>query len=122
MARSAIADEVVAGTKIPAGGFVFICVAAHQRDPLRWSDPDTFAPGRWTPGVAEEATRSLRWMPFGAGQRKCIGEHFAMMEAIIVLAAVLRAYDVTATGPMPSPDPSVTLRPKGDAPLRFTRP
>jgi cytochrome P450 len=59
-------------------------------------------------------------MPFGAGQRKCIGEHFAMMEALIVLGALLRAYDVSPTGPMPEPDPSVTLRPKGDAPLRFT--
>jgi cytochrome P450 len=120
VARSAIEDEEVAGAHIPAGGFVFMCVAAHQRDPLRWTDPDTFDPGRWGPGVAEEATRSLRWMPFGAGQRKCIGEHFAMMEALIVLGALLRAYDVSPTGPMPEPDPSVTLRPKGDAPLRFT--
>jgi cytochrome P450 len=54
------------------------------------------------------------YLPFGAGQRNCIGTGFAMMEAVLVLAMVIQGYELVAVpgAPPPQPDPRITLRPK----------
>ncbi len=54
------------------------------------------------------------YLPFGAGQRNCVGTGFAMMEAVLVLASILQRYELCRVpgAPFPLPDPSITLRPQ----------
>lgn len=85
--RMATRDVGVDGFRIPAGWIVLVSITTLHRDPAAWDSPDDFNPARW----AEKSDRS-RWqfLPFGGGQRKCIGDHFAMLEASIALASLVR--------------------------------
>ncbi len=118
--REAIRDVEVEGHHVRAGAQVLVSPWLIHRDPRRWSDPDCFRPDRWTPGLADAARRSFALIPFGGGSRSCIGEHFARLEATIVLAELLRRFE-----PVPpmlhrvERDHSVTLRPRGGLPMRL---
>jgi cytochrome P450 len=63
---------------------------AMHRDPQLWEDPLTFDPDRFLP---ERSLGRSRWqyLPFGGGPRSCIGDHFAMLEATLALATIIRA-------------------------------
>jgi cytochrome P450 len=93
---------------IPAGAYAFVPIAAIHRDPRYWTEPDAFRLERW-----EKAPVKGAYLPFGGGPRRCIGEHFARLEAREILAAVLRRATLTADGPLPRSVPTVTLRPDG---------
>jgi hypothetical protein len=67
-------------------------------------------------GVFKDLGPNGAYVPFGGGPRNCIGTGFAMMEAVLVLAALLQRYEVRPEGPssaLPSPKPLLTLRPDG---------
>jgi cytochrome P450 len=66
---------------------------AMHRDPALWEDPLRFDPDRFLP---ERSCGRSRWqyLPFGGGPRSCIGEHFAMLEATLALATIIRAADI----------------------------
>ena len=84
-----------------------------HRDPRWWPDPERFDPGRWTP-EAEAALPRFAYFPFGGGPRKCIGEGFAWMEGVMVLATLARRWRLRpAPGAVVTPAPSITLRPAG---------
>ncbi|MFJ6651118.1 cytochrome P450 [Streptomyces sp. NPDC091290] len=99
--RRATADVDLGGHYIPAGSEVAFSLYALHRDPSLFEDPDRFVPDRWLP---ERRTRLQReeFVPFGAGNRKCIGETFSWTEATIVLATVLRRW---ALRPLPGHTP-----------------
>lgn len=83
-------EVVVDGFRIPAGTNVAVGIYALHRDPTLWEDPERFDPDRF----ASHRMRGLdRWqyLPFGAGPRSCIGDHFAMLEATLGLATIIRA-------------------------------
>ena len=83
-----------------------------HRHPAYWSDPDRFIPERW---LAEGDRPKLAYFPFGAGPRVCIGERFAWMEGMLVLAAMGSRWQFRLRNPHAEPrmEPSLTLRPKG---------
>jgi len=117
LSRTATEDATVAGYTIPAGAEVVMWTYFAHHD-ARWFpepelfDPDRFAPDRMT-DIAKKA-----FVPFGAGTRACIGKHFAMMEARLILATMLqRARFELAPGHDVKMDPSVTLAPKGGMPM-----
>jgi cytochrome P450 len=86
-----------------------------------WDEPDAFRPERFLP---EERGRIDRfaYLPFGAGPRVCIGSTFAMQEAIVVLAAIVRAVRLDLVeGHEVNPLQRITLRPEGGLPMRLTR-
>ena len=109
------------GVTLPVGTQILMSQWVVHRDPRWFADPEAFTPDRWLDGLAKRLP-TFAYFPFGGGPRICIGNHFAMMEGILVLAALSRRIDVT-----PIPDhileltPAVTLRPRGQVPLQFTR-
>ena len=77
-----------------------------------WTDPERFDPDRFAPDQVK-ARHRYAFMPFGAGPRICIGNAFATMEAVAILAVLLRAARLhPLPGPAPTPQMQVTLRPK----------
>lgn len=111
-ARQALSPDLVRDVPIPRGALLFVSLWAVHRDPLRFPDPDTFAPARWLPaGSLEAALPRCAYLPFGAGPRVCIGASFAMTELRLALACLLRRHRLLLEDPAPPPLlPSITLR------------
>lgn len=112
--RLATQDDVIGGCAIPKGTTVVIAPYTLHRSARYWQDPERFDPDRF---AAEGAKNNPAYLPFGDGPRVCIGRGFAMMEAKIALAMIVRDFDV-ATPRLSEiqPEPGITLRPKGDVP------
>jgi cytochrome P450 len=93
--RMATRDVAIAGYRVKAGTMLAFGRMAVQRDPKLWDNPLTFDPDRFS---AERAHGRDRWqyVPFGGGPRSCIGNHFAMLEATLALATVVRRVDIVA--------------------------
>ncbi len=110
MARTALADDEVGGQKIKAGATVIISPWILQRHKLLWDQPDAFKPERFLPESRKSIDR-YAYIPFSAGPRVCIGAAFAIQEAMIALAAILRVAEVEAvTAVEPRPVHQITLR------------
>jgi cytochrome P450 len=83
-----------------------------HHDPRWWEDPYRFDPSRFAPDAAPGRPR-LAYFPFGAGPRMCIGEEFAWMEGVIVLATLARRWSLRlAPGHVVELEPRITLRPR----------
>ena len=121
IAREALEDVEVAGYTVPAGSQVVIAQWVMHRDPRWYDDPGVFRPRRWLDGLADSLPR-FSYLPFGGGPRICIGNHFAMMEAVLVLATLMQRFHVfPVAGERLELSPSVTLRPKNGVRLRLAR-
>lgn len=117
LARAAIRDDVLCGREIAAGSVVMIAPWLVHRHRLLWDDPLAFDPGRFLP-PRREGIRRFSYLPFGAGPRICIGMNFAMQEAVIVLAHLLRSLRFAlAPGASVRVFQCVTLRPQGGLPM-----
>lgn len=90
--RTTINDDVIGGYHIKAGQMIAAVPLTIHRHPDFWQNPDTFDPENFAPDAAKQR-HPLAWMPFGAGQRLCIGRDFAMMEGALILAQVMQHYD-----------------------------
>jgi cytochrome P450 len=85
-----------------------------------WVDPDLFAPERFSP-QRRAAIPRFAYLPFGAGARICVGMTFAMQEAMLALAMIVRRFRVTlAEGATVMPFARMTLRPLGGLPMRIS--
>jgi cytochrome P450 len=116
-ARQAIADDRFGEIAIPAGAMVIISPWIMQRHRLYWQNPDAFDPENFAPEKAVQRRR-YTYLPFGAGPRICIGQGFAMIEAVLILATLaqkLRARLVPGT--KVSPVAKITLRPSPGLPM-----
>jgi cytochrome P450 len=110
--REARADCEILGYRIPAGTTLFMSQWVMHRDPRWFDEPEKFLPERWAGGLAQRLPK-FAYFPFGGGPRLCIGNTFAMMEAILVLATLARKFRLTLVPGHPVvPWPSMTLRPK----------
>ena len=117
LARRALGPDVVGGKAIKAGTTVIISPWILHRHELLWEDPAEFRPERFLPENRKSVDR-YAYIPFSAGPRVCIGAAFAMQEAMIALAAILRAAEVEAITPVePRPIHQITLRSR--APIRL---
>lgn len=106
----------VGGYRLPAGQQVLVSPWTTHRHPEIWPDPLRFDPQRFL-GAADRPRYA--YFPFGGGPRACVGEHFAMLEAVTLLAMLLRSRRVTALRPDLPVAPNVTLRPVGAVPASF---
>jgi cytochrome P450 len=114
LSRSAEQDTTVAGQAIPKGSVLFVPIYGVHRVPSVWEDPEAFDPERWLDGRGERARKQNMYLPFGMGQRRCVGEHLAMLEARLVLATLVRKMHLALVpGQTLEAEVSVTLRPRG---------
>lgn len=117
MTRMAGEDVEAGGVAMKKGTFIFIPVYAIHRHRLLWRDPDVFDPDRFAPDESAGRHR-FSYLPFGAGPRVCIGQTFAMIEAVAILATLARGVTL-------EPDPGhrirpmmrVSMRPEGGMPM-----
>ena len=109
--RRAIDDVDMGGYTIPKGTVVLFSQYLLHRDARFFPDPERFDPDRWLPD-RQKGRPKFAYFPFGAGTRVCIGEPFAWMEGILVLATLAARWRMESleTGPVPL-QPAITLRP-----------
>ncbi len=109
--REPIEDVEVGDYTLPAGTQILISQWVVHHDPRWFPDPFTFDPQRWIDGLEDRLPR-FAYFPFGGGPRVCIGNHFGMLEAILMLATVAQKWRFEAVSDAPLPlNPSVSLRP-----------
>ena len=112
LSRVALQDDEVGGYTIPRGTLVVVVPYVIHRHPDFWERPDHFEPDRFLPEHVASRPR-FAWMPFGGGQRMCIGHSLAFMEAQLILAMTLQRYRFRLVPGHPvEPHPLVTLRPR----------
>jgi cytochrome P450 len=118
--REALSDCVIGGYRVPARATIYFSPWVLHRD-RRWFDaPEEFRPERWLDGSASKLPK-YAFIPFGGGPRICIGERFATMEAVLMIATILRTFRLESAGPDPVPLQSITLRPQGGPKMKITR-
>jgi cytochrome P450 len=94
--RTAMQDIAVDGYRVPAGTTVIYGIYAVHRDPALWENPLAFDPDRFSPHNCAGRDR-WQYLPFGGGPRSCIGDHFAMLEATLALATIIRRIEICST-------------------------
>jgi cytochrome P450 len=115
--RQPLEDSVVAGLRLPRGTQVIISPWVLHRDPRFYAEPERFFPSRWLDGPPPPR---FAYLPFGAGPRVCIGSHFALAEAALILGTLLaRASFELVPQPPLELRPSVTLRPRAPVLMRM---
>jgi len=92
LVRQACHAETAGGIAIPASAVVMIAPWVLHRHRRLWRDPERFDPARFLPG-APPPDRGA-YLPFGVGPRVCVGAQFALTEATLVLAAMVRAFHI----------------------------
>jgi cytochrome P450 len=112
MGRRALNDFSLGSYSLPARTTVLMCQYVTHRDSRFFADPLRFMPERWTDDAKAKLTR-LAYFPFGAGGRQCIGESFAWMEAVLVMATLAQKSRLRLVpGHRVEPQPLITLRSK----------
>ncbi|HTQ08349.1 MAG TPA: cytochrome P450 [Polyangiaceae bacterium] len=120
MARHATADVELAGVKVPANAQVIVSQWVVQRDARWFREPARFRPERWLGDECANLPR-FAYFPFGGGPRVCIGQHFALLELVLVLARLSQSVTFEPSGDELELSPVITLRPKGPVRLRVRR-
>lgn len=111
-ARTPLEDDEIGGYAIPAGSVVLLSPYVMHRHPRFWEAPTVFDPERFTPARAVDRPR-YAYFPFGGGPRRCLGEHFALQEAQLIVAMVAQRYRLQLVPGHPIiPQPLLALRPR----------
>jgi cytochrome P450 len=118
LSRSVLADDEIAGIKIKAGSLIVISPWVVHRDQTAWPNPAKFDPARF---LDKSKHAAGAFIPFGLGNRMCIGKDFAMFEGVIALALLARDFVFEPTAQNVIALPAVTVRPKNGLLLKLTR-
>lgn len=121
ISRVARSPDNLAGMAIRRGTMIVIAPYVLHRHHRWWKDPEIFDPARFLPPARASIDRYL-YMPFGAGPRGCIGSVFALQEAMIVIASIVREFELhVVPGHQVWPLHRITLRPRGGLPMTVRR-
>ncbi len=119
--RRAVEPVQLGEWQLPPGSLVLVAPWVVQRDARWWPEPDAFRPERWHDDDGD-AERSFRYFPFGCGTRVCIGEQFAWLEGVLLLATLAQEWSPELLpGESLAAAPSVTLRPAGPLRMKVSR-
>lgn len=110
--RRALKDFTAGDFTVPAGSVVLMSQYIMHRDPRYFPEPERFDPERWTPERQAQRPK-FSYFPFGGGARVCIGEQFAWMEGILLIAALAQQWQMRLVPEhVVELQPLITLRPK----------
>lgn len=98
--RKVAQEDTIRGYDIPQASAIVLSPYVTHRDPLYWPEAEKFDPDRFA-SQPEVAPPRYAYHPFGGGQRTCLGRHLAMLEMTIILASVLRKYDIRLANDKP---------------------
>jgi cytochrome P450 len=90
--RQAKNDDILDGYPIKANSGILINIYCAHHNPDVWDNPEGFDPERFLPERRKEQPR-FSYIPFGGGPRQCIGNHFALMEAVLALSMISHRYE-----------------------------
>jgi cytochrome P450 len=108
--RRAERPDLLGGHHIPAGTITIISPYTAHRNPRYWPDPTRFDPDRFAAGAAGAAGRP--YIPFGKGPHSCLASTFAMHQMTVIMATVLRRFDLRpVSGPPVGATPLISMRP-----------
>ena len=121
LGRRSRRDQVLGGVAIPEGALVLVSPYLVHRDPRFFPEPLRFDPQRFTT-ESRAARPRFAYFPFGGGARQCIGEPFAWMEGVLVLATLAQRWRFRYEGKgAVEPQALITLRPRRGVPMRAER-
>ena len=123
--RRAVEDVRMGAYEVPASSDIFISTWNLHRSPLLWDRPHDFEPDRFGPldaPIPNEFTEDYRYLPFGGGQRKCIGDQFALLESVTALAVISRRFEfeLDPAGPEVGMTTGATIHTSNGLLLRLT--
>jgi cytochrome P450 len=122
--REAQGDMELAGSRCPMRSLVALSPWVIQRHEQHWSEPNAFRPERFLSDANADDRRWARdaFLPYGLGPRKCPGAAFALQEALLVLAELVRRYELLPDpGPAPDLVGRLTLRSRNGIRVRLRR-
>jgi cytochrome P450 len=119
LTRCATADDSIGQLEIRRGSGITVSPWILHRHEAHWDTPQLFDPGRFI--RAGRVIVPKPWMPFGAGQRICIGMAFALTQIEVVLSVLLRRFRINLAGPCPRPVGRLTLAPDVEPAFQLTR-
>ena len=119
--RMAVADDHIGDIAIPKGSTVIVYVYGAHHAPHYWENTESFDPSRFVKGY-EKLRKPFTYLPFGGGPRVCIGNHYAMLQILMILSELLRRYEFELVpGQTIQARPMVILRPKNGISMSFTK-
>ena len=120
IARNVLADDEIMGFQVRAGTSVMPFFYAVHRHPDYWEDPQRFDPERFSP-ERSKGRNLWSYLPFSHGKRRCIGDQFSLIETVLLLAQLLRRFEVTIDPSAASVAPNLiaTVRPSGPVRVRL---
>lgn len=120
IARQAIEPVEIGGVQIPRGALVFVSVYSIHHDYRWFPEPEKFQPSRFAPEHQAKMPENA-FLAFGLGPRACVGRRFAMMEGPIILAELVRKFELQLIHPSfePELETQLTLHPRGGLRLRL---
>jgi cytochrome P450 len=117
--REVVRDTTVGDYEITAGTVIMISQWVMHRSPTYFDDPESFKPERWDNNLERSLPRGV-YIPFGDGPRVCIGKGFALMEAVLLLAAIAQKFQIEVIPEFEIvPQASITLRPETGIQVRL---
>lgn len=119
--RQALGDDLLGGYHLPRGWLAFVVPYVLHRLPAYWTAPDAFDPDRFSAERSAERPKFV-YVPFGAGPRQCIGNHFALIEAHVIVTTLAQRYRLRLVPHhRVEPWPLITLRPRHGMPMFIER-
>lgn len=116
--RVPLEDVEIGGYRVAKDTFIFLSPWVVHHDARWFAEPDAFLPERWLK-EKDELPKRQAYLPFGGGPRICIGNGFAMMEAVLLLATLVQRHHVRVIDQAVAPEVVGTLRPKGSLRARI---
>jgi cytochrome P450 len=121
LGRLTINDHEIGGYVMPPRSLVLMSPYVMHRDARFFPDPTRFDPERWTP-AAREQRPPFSYFPFGGGARRCIGEGFAWMEGVLLVATLAQHWRLRHVPTHKvALQPAITLRPKHGMLMKLER-